>query len=388
MVKRKNIRLFSLTIALLFALPFGWGKFSGLSNWMSPFVMLNSVLALKSLVLLNSVGFIVLTASLFRKRFFCRFLCPTGCLLERIPKMEGIKRNVNLKKFPYLGKWFSIISLSGATFGFPIFIYLDPIALFNGFFGSLFRFSCLVIIVSVAGFLILLILQLIWPGLWCKRICPLGGLQLWVSELKCLFGGSKQSKEKIAVGRRFFIGSAVGTVAVVAFPVIARSDDEVVIRPPASLDSEELYALCTRCGSCLKACPTKILKQDIRFGLGFLTPVASFESGYCLETCNACSVVCPSGAITLFSVEAKPQIIMGKAIISLTDCLLSYQTECDRCKVVCAYKAILIKGKEGETLMLPEVVDASCVGCGACKIVCPKNCIKISGNSIINKHKY
>ena len=379
MVKRKYIRWVSLSIALLFALPFGWGKLSGLSNWMSPFVMLNSVFALKSLVLLNSIGFIVLTASWFRRRFFCRYLCPTGFLLERIPKIEKLKRNINPKKFPYFGKWFSIISLAGAAFGFPLFIYLDPLSLFNGFFGSLFRLSGLVMIVSLVGFMILLIMQLIWPGLWCKRICPLGGLQLWVSELKSLFGGTKQSKEKIAIGRRFFIGSAMGSVAAVAFPVIAKSQNEETIRPPASLEPEEFYPLCTRCGSCLKACPTKILKQDLRFGFGFLTPVAGFESGYCLETCNACSVVCPSGAITLFSVEAKPQIIMGKAIISLTDCLLSYQTECDRCKVVCAYKAILIKGKNGETLMLPEVVEASCVGCGACKIVCPKNCIKISG---------
>jgi len=119
------------------------------------------------------------------------------------------------------------------------------------------------------------------------------------------------------------------------------------------------------------------LKQDTSLGFGFLTPVVNFENGYCLETCNVCSVVCPSGAITLFDVDAKPQLIMGKAAVNTTDCLLAHQTECDQCKVVCVYKAILIKEKENELLMLPEVDSVKCVGCGACKIVCPKNCISI-----------
>ena len=378
LVKRKPIRFISLAIAILVALPLGWGKLSGLSNWTSPFIMLNSVFALKSFVLLNIIGLFVLIATWFRKRFFCKYICPVGCVLDGIPKRNRQKKIAGLKNIPFIGKWLTIISLTGAVFGFPLFIFLDPMSIFNGFFGSLIHFSITGIIASVAGFLLLLIIQLIWPGLWCKRLCPLGGLQLLVSDLKGLVNGTKPAIVKRDTGRRIFIGSAVGTAAALAFPFIVKGDEDNIIRPPASVIPEDFYALCTRCGSCLKACPTKILNQDTRFGFGFLTPVVKFESGYCLETCNACSVVCPSGAITLFEVGAKPQLTMGIAAINTSDCLLSHQTECDRCKVVCAYRAILINRKGNEMLMLPDVDQEKCVGCGACKVVCPKNCISVN----------
>lgn len=346
---------------------------------MSPFLMLNSVFALKSIVLLNSIGFVVLIASWFRKRFFCRYLCPLGCVLDSLPKLNELNTNsIRLKRMPFVGKWLAIISLTGALFGFPLLIFLDPMSVFNGFFVSFIQFSWLSVIVSGIGILILFLTQLIWPDLWCKRICPLGGLQLLVSDLKALFHATLPVSGKKDFGRRIFIGGAVGTAAAIAFPFVVRGEENRIIRPPASLNRVDFYALCTRCGSCLKACPTKIIQQDIRVGFGFLTPVVKFESGYCLETCNACSIVCPSGAITLFSVDAKSQLIMGKAEVNTNDCLLAHQTECDRCKVVCAYQAIRINGKDNETIMLPEIVTEKCVGCGACKIVCPKNCISIN----------
>lgn len=378
LVKRNTIRSVFLVIAILVALPLGWGKLSGLSNWISPFITLNSVFALKSLVLLNGIGFLVLTVTWFKKRFFCRYLCPVGCVLDWIPKRNRQIKNFRIKKVPAFGKWLTIISLTGALFGSPIFIFLDPMSVFNGFFTSFIQLSWLSFIASVAGFVILLLMQLIWPGLWCKRLCLLGGLQFLVSDLKGLINGTKPAIGKRDMGRRIFIGSAVGAAAAIAIPFMVNGDEDNSIRPPASLEPEDFYALCTRCGSCLKACPTNILKQDTHLGFGLLTPVVIFENAYCLETCNACSVVCPSGAITLFSVNAKAQLIMGKAEVNLTDCLLSLQTECDRCKVVCTYQAISINKKGNETIVLPEVITKKCVGCGACKIVCPKNCISIS----------
>ena len=340
--------------------------------------MLNSVLALKSLVLLNVIGFVVLLAVWFRKRFFCRFLCPMGCVLDRIPKHIARSRSSEIKKVPAIGKWLAVISLTGAVFGFPVFIFLDPVSIFNGFFVSLIQPFGAFTIVSLAGLLLLLLLTIFWPGLWCKRLCPLGGLQRLISDLKGLVSSAKPATEKLDMGRRIFIGCAVGSAAAIAFPFVAKGEDDKIIRPPASLDQEDFYALCTRCGSCLKACPTDILRQDVRWGLGFLTPVVKFEKGYCLETCNACSVVCPSGAITLFDIGAKSQLTMGKAAINTSDCLLLHQTECDCCKKACSYQALNIRGQNENQLMMPEVDLAKCVGCGACKVICPKNCITIS----------
>ncbi|MEI6139571.1 MAG: 4Fe-4S dicluster domain-containing protein [Mariniphaga sp.] len=376
--KRNTIRYFSLSVAILLAMPLGWGKISGLTNWVSPFIMLNSVFALKSLVWLNAIGVVILIATWFKKRFFCRYLCPTGCLLNKIPKLNKKANSQIFKNIPQIGKLLVIGSLTGALLDLPLFIFLDPVAIFNGFFSTLIQTTWLPMIASGSGLLLLLVIQWIWPGLWCKRICPLGGLQLWVSDLKGFMPGSEKPTDKANAGRRLFIGSTAGAAAAIAFPFIVKGKEANIIRPPASVNPIDFYALCTRCGSCLKACPTKILKQDTRFGAGLLTPEVKFETGYCLETCNACSVVCPSGAITLFDLDAKPQLVMGKAVLKTADCLLSFQKECDRCKVVCAYKAVLINPKNNESLVLPEIDPVKCVGCGACKIVCPKNCISIN----------
>jgi ferredoxin-type protein NapF len=378
LVKKSNIRFISLAVALLFALPFGWGKLSGFSIWLSPFIMLNSVLALKSFILLNCIGIIILVAAWFRKRFFCRNLCPMGCILDMIPSPDTQGKTISFKKFPYINKWLAIISLAGSAFGIPVFIYLDPLSIFNGFFISFASISVLAIFFACAGFILLLLIQFLWTGMWCKRICPLGGLQLLVSELKGFLSGEKTVAEKTDIGRRYFIGAIAGSAASFAFPFIAKGERGGNIRPPASLKSADFYATCTRCGSCRKACPTKIIRQDTHIGVGLLTPEVKFERGYCLESCNSCSVVCPSGAITLFSADAKSQIIMGKAEVKTADCLLSGNKECDRCKASCYYKAILIGGEKDKSLILPEVVSEKCVGCGACKVICPTNCITVS----------
>jgi ferredoxin-type protein NapF len=378
LVKRSNIRFISLAIAFLFALPFGWGKLSGLSIWMSPFIMLNSVLALKSFILLNCIGFIILTASWFRKRFFCRYLCPMGCILDMMPSPDTQGKRISFKKFPYINKWLVIISLAGSVFGIPVCIYLDPLSIFNGFFTSFASISVFAILFTCAGFILLLLIQFFWPGMWCKRICPLGGLQLLVSELKGFLSREKATAEKTDIGRRYFIGAIAGSAASFAFRFIVKDERAGIIRPPASLTPADFYATCTRCGSCRKSCPTKIIRQDTHIGFGLLTPEVKFESGYCLESCNSCSVVCPSGAITLFNADAKSQIIMGKAEVKTADCLLYINKECDRCKAACYYKAILIQGKRDKSLMLPEIVSEKCVGCGACKVICPTNCITVS----------
>lgn len=178
-------------------------------------------------------------------------------------------------------------------------------------------------------------------------------------------------------GRRLFIGSAAGAIAAFSLPRLVKDYDTNVIRPPAALEGIKLYSICTRCGSCIKACPTRILTEDIRITPAFLTPKVIFADGYCLETCNSCGVVCPSGAITSFRVEAKSQIRMGIAEIITKNCLLTSLKECDRCKAVCPYDAVEILPSADNLAAVSVISGDNCVGCGACKIVCPVACISV-----------
>jgi ferredoxin len=120
------------------------------------------------------------------------------------------------------------------------------------------------------------------------------------------------------------------------------------------------------------------LTEDIRITPGFLTPKVIFADGYCLETCNLCGVVCPSGAITSFRFEAKSQIHMGLAEINTKECLLTLLKECDRCKAVCPYNAVEILPSADNSTAVSVISGEKCVGCGACKIVCPVSCISVN----------
>jgi len=378
LVSRKKIRYFFLFLTILFALPLGWGSFSGISVWLSPFITLNSVLALKSFVILNIIGIAVLVACWFERNFFCRYLCPVGCLLVNIQSPSRLSRRFSLRNIPSLGIWLALISLTGALAGFPLLIFLDPVSIFNLFFSSFLQTSVIAVLASASALLFILVLQYFLPGLWCFRVCPLGGVQMLVTDIKSFFYRHFSRKQSTDLGRRLFIGSAAGAVAAIALPRVVKYHETNVIRPPAALESVKLYSVCTRCGSCIKACPTRILTEDIRITPGFLTPKVIFADGYCLETCNRCSVVCPSGAITLFRVEAKSQIHMGLAEINTKDCLLVSQKECDRCKAVCPYDAVEIVVSAVNSSVLPEISGEKCVGCGACMIVCPVSCISIT----------
>jgi ferredoxin len=375
LVKRNSIRILFFGFVLILALPVHFGKVTALPLWFSPFLMLNSVLVLKSLVLLNIIGFIILIIVIFRKRWFCNYFCPVGFLLGKIPKSR-YNIGFSLNSVPYLNKWLLIISLAGALIGFPIFIILDPLLIFNGFFIFILHPFYPYIFILGTVLPVILLIQLVFPDLWCERICPLGGLQVFVSELKSLFKRSSSGEEKFDMGRRVFIGGAFGMLAAFVIPRTTDLNSEMVIRPPGAID--KFNTLCIRCGSCIKVCPTGIIKQNQKFGFGLLTPVVEFNGGYCLETCNFCGQVCPSGSITAFTIDEKKMLRMGQIAVNEESCLLMKYRECGICKPACKYNAIdIVEYGRNSLQMLPVVKHSGCTGCGACIAVCPENCFRI-----------
>jgi ferredoxin-type protein NapF len=377
-LKKQHIRIFSSVVAILLAFPLPWKGFTGFYNWLSPFILMNSWFLLKSLVVLNVLGFVVLTVSFFKKRWFCRYLCPLGLGCDTISNFSKRKTGY-LKKVPSFGRWLYLMSLIAALLGIPLFIILDPLAIFNGFF-SVFaeKFSWLVF-VSMLGLPLLLILHLFLPNLWCTKICPLGGLfdDLWWFRKVFLKKQNAKKTPLAATSRRLFLAGGAGIVAGILLPKVLLHSKRNKFKPPASLPEPFFNILCVRCGSCIKVCPANILMHDSSTGtLAWMTPELTFErGGYCHEECNLCGFVCPSGSISPFSIEAKKQIFIATVKIGLDKCLLTHQTECDRCKSVCSYKAIEIVPSETPIIMKPKANTELCVGCGACAVVCPEETI-------------
>lgn len=381
-LKQVGLRGFSAIVAIVLASPFTWGALTGFYIWLSPFVMLNSVFLLKSVVGLNSIAFLVLVITSFRKRWFCRYLCPVGLGCDWVSSCSH-RKNFSVQKIPSLGKWMAISSLAAALAGMPLFVLLDPMSVFNGFF-AVFSGEKMAIsaIISLSGLPLLLAIHLFFPGIWCTRLCPLGGLQDEVIKVKKLTGITRgeRNRPEDKTGRRLFLASGLGLLAGLMVPRFLHPEGKGFIRPPGSVSENLFNSLCLRCGNCIKACPTAILKHstDPRDIISWMTPEARFDKGYCLEDCALCSRVCPSGAITLFNPGAKQQLPIGLAEIDLQNCLLLKNTECDRCKTACPYDAVTIDTKQGTLYAVPVVNGEKCVGCGACAVICPPGTIAIS----------
>jgi ferredoxin len=376
-----NLRTISFLVAVILALPISWKGLTGFYLWLSPFIMLSSISSLKSFVLLNGLGFLILTFALFRKRWFCNNLCPVGWSCDKVSGLSN--KAFTYKLVPDFGKWMAIISLAASIIGVPLFVIFDPLAIFNGFF-SIFsgRFEHFEIIFYTV-FPLLLVIHLVFPGIWCKKICPLGGLQIAADDMKNVIKNyfDKTDKDTLTFnqGRRYFLMSGVGIATGLTVPRILKPPEKAVIRPPAAVDHGLFNFLCCRCGNCAKSCPTGIIEPltSTANPISWMTPVLRFTSGYCLETCNLCSQVCPTGAITLFSAEAKKELFIGSAEADLENCLLVNKKECVKCKESCKYGAIEFIAS-GNILNTVPVIDIKiCVGCGACAVVCPPECIKI-----------
>jgi ferredoxin-type protein NapF len=379
-VNPDHFRYLSLGIALFYLLPLSLGIFTGIYLWMSPFILLNSTFALKSFSILNFLGIVILIAAFVRDRWFCRYLCPTGVLCDGMARLQGNK--VRLKSVPRLNRPLALASLLLSVIGIPLLAFLDPINAFYNFFNVLQMNLSGYLILNLSGLSIILFLNVISPNSWCSRLCPLGGLQLLITDIKkqwFKFKKEKKINKNFRSERRQIMLGATSFGLGLAFHLAGQQTRAgVQFRPPGALVENHLKSVCIRCGNCMKACPTDIIKPLTDPGnlMSLLTPRLDFSSSYCLPECTACGDVCPSGAIIKFDVKEKRQLFIGKVIIDLDKCLLTHNRECNQCKVSCAYDAISMKQSRAGFSTVPEV-SGLCVGCAACKIVCPVNAIEM-----------
>jgi ferredoxin len=201
------------------------------------------------------------------------------------------------------------------------------------------------------------------------------------------------------IGRRGFLSAAVGlstaTVGGIGAGLAttlhgAHIDDPHAlrpVRPPGSVPEREFLQMCIRCGECFKACPNDVL-QPLGFeqGLeGLWTPHVKADWAGCESSCNACTQVCPTGAIRALPLDEKKAARMGLAIVNERTCLPHASREaCQLCVDECAaagYHAIefIRVGTQADPagnpiedsgFLAPLVRADKCVGCGLCQTRC------------------
>jgi ferredoxin len=237
----------------------------------------------------------------------------------------------------------------------------------------------------------------------CVKVCPLDAvsddyLSTDASRCQlCLECGDACPTDAIATGarpariaylpsRRAVLGATGLSLAAgfFAYTGLGRAERNVrLIRPPGARPEFQLLALCSRCGQCMKVCPSNVIQPAVFVaGVdGFFTPRMDYQAGECEWSCNECGKVCPTGAIERLTLTAKRKRVIGRATIDKNRCYpWADGLTCLVCQELCPLpeKAIAIDtgvtvAGDGRRVRLgrPRVVPSRCIGCGVCEHVCP-----------------
>lgn len=144
------------------------------------------------------------------------------------------------------------------------------------------------------------------------------------------------------------------------------------IVPPGGVSLDNFTNLCLGCHACVARCPSQVLQPSItEYGLtGLFMPYLDPGTAFCEPKCIECGQVCPTDAISGFSLEKKKQMQLGVVKFIRDNCIVVLQkTDCGACSEHCPTKAVFMV-KEGK-VRVPRVNEKICLGCGACEFVCP-----------------
>ncbi|HEX4002349.1 MAG TPA: 4Fe-4S dicluster domain-containing protein [Candidatus Acidoferrales bacterium] len=421
-VPRRLIQLTCFVGALVLVWPvLPWAMAPRYFQQISPFVALSSSIAKRSIDAGAVLALVVAVFSSFKKRWFCLYLCPTGFLLESTSRV-GLRRTRWWSKLPPVGRYVAILTLAGSIVGYPVLMWMDPLCIFSSPFAANKATNPLSVLLVSLGLGVLVGATFVFGMAWCVRICPLSGFQdmlfamrkaLWTRLASTAPGqkfiksfsagrsvsadvklvkiagasvseGSRARPRESGMARRAFFAGAGGALLALGARRLGAArfrKSDTLLRPPGAVPEDRFAGLCIRCNNCVHACPSKIIEPDNgrEAGLaGFGAPIIRFNRDYkyCLETCNECTQVCPTGALTPLPLEQKNKYIIGEALPDNNVCLTALgQKECNACEHACPYDAVKITWDEAQYIAYP-VVNDKCVGCGACEVVCPTTPVK------------
>jgi len=351
----------------------------------SPLTALASLAATWAVPTATWVGLMVGLIVFVRRRWFCHWLCPTGTCADTVSRL-GRKVRRHCPRLPPAGQWIALVTIGGAVMGYPALLWLDPLAMFSSTASLARDPASTVVWCGALGIAAVLSLSFLWPAVWCTRLCPLGGLQDILGTIGRVprratvsSSGETRSKVGLRLSRRVVLGVLTG-LGFAAATRNARTSAPRPLRPPGALDDERFVGLCIRCGNCVRACPTEIIRPAPgTHGIAaLLSPVLDFTADYCREDCTLCTETCPSGALTRLTSAEKPGVRIGLPQIDMNVCLLGDDRDCAVCRTWCPYEAIRYVFCDDPDVytLVPQIDREKCNGCGACEVKCPTEPVK------------
>ena len=281
-------------------------------------------------------------ASKISRRFWCRYLCPSGAILALFSRKPLYRRKVS-EACGDCGKCVSRCPMNAIPAKAPKQTFFEECILCRE----------------------------------CEALCPKKAVSFGM-------GITPRPVAETSPARRQFLTAGlagVGTAAVGLAGLhtgvsksVGNPAAESLLRPPGALPEEDFLARCVRCGECMAACPTNALQPIwLEAGLtGIFSPVLMPRQGACSPTCNACGIVCPTHAVRPLPLPDKLWAKIGTAVILKEKCIAwEQQKKCVICDEVCPYNAIIFREEEGNSAVVPEVKEERCTGCGLCEHHCP-----------------
>ncbi|HEX5513428.1 MAG TPA: ferredoxin-type protein NapF [Gammaproteobacteria bacterium] len=138
------------------------------------------------------------------------------------------------------------------------------------------------------------------------------------------------------------------------------------IRPPWAKPEIAFTTSCSRCDSCIQACPEGILSRD---GGGY--PKVDFSRGEC-TFCRACVEACEQ---PVFNTATSTPPWAHIAAVG-NGCFGQQGVYCRSCGESCEAGAIRF-AFSSRSVPIPTIDASLCTGCGACVAACPAAAISV-----------